>query len=58
MKLHSQQREVETLEGYSKKEISELKMHMQQTYDDQLKQITEMVTFLSIFSDIHIIISS
>ncbi|XP_004506417.1 immune-associated nucleotide-binding protein 9 [Cicer arietinum] len=43
MKLHSQQREVETLEGYSKKEISELKMHMQQTYDDQLKQITEMI---------------
>ncbi|KAK7263792.1 hypothetical protein RJT34_31389 [Clitoria ternatea] len=42
-KLHNQQRKVDSLKGYSKGEILELKKQMQQTYDDQLKRITEMV---------------
>ncbi|KAH7568274.1 hypothetical protein ACOSQ2_009523 [Xanthoceras sorbifolium] len=43
MKFHDQQAEVESLQGYSKREILELKEHMQRSYDDQLKRITEMV---------------
>ncbi|KAL5073431.1 hypothetical protein RYX36_012415 [Vicia faba] len=43
MKLKSQQKEVDSLEGYSDRQISELKKHMQQSYDDQLKQIIEMI---------------
>ncbi|XP_061362833.1 immune-associated nucleotide-binding protein 9-like isoform X2 [Gastrolobium bilobum] len=43
MKLHNQQREVDSMEGYSKGEVLEFKKQMQQTYDDQLKRITEMV---------------
>ncbi|CAJ1978217.1 unnamed protein product [Sphenostylis stenocarpa] len=42
MELHNQQREVES-KGYSIGEISEFKKQIQQTYDDQLKRITEMV---------------
>ena len=49
MELHNQQREVDSLKGYSKGEILEFKKQMQQTYDEQLKRITEMVPFLSIF---------
>ncbi|RDX91344.1 Immune-associated nucleotide-binding protein 9, partial [Mucuna pruriens] len=43
-KLHNQQREADYLEGmgYSKGQILEFKKQMQQTYDDQLKRITEM----------------
>ena len=52
MKLRNQQREVDSLEGYSKGEILEFKKQMQQTYDEQLKRITEMVPFMSIYSDI------
>ncbi|XP_028798594.1 immune-associated nucleotide-binding protein 9-like [Neltuma alba] len=43
MKLHNQQIEVESLKGYSKSEIKELKEQMHRTYDEQLKRITEMV---------------
>ncbi|KAG5001094.1 hypothetical protein AAZX31_08G233500 [Glycine max] len=43
MELHNQQREVDSLKGYSKGEILEFKKQMQQTYDEQLKRITEMV---------------
>lgn len=53
MKLHNQQRDLDSLKGYSKGEILELKNQMQQTYDDQLKRITEMVPFTSMFSDIN-----
>lgn len=42
LKLHDK-RVVETLEGYPKHEISELRELMHKTYDDQLKRITEMV---------------
>lgn len=49
MELHNQQREVDSLKGYSKGEILEFKKQMQQTYDEQLKRITEMVPFLSMF---------
>lgn len=56
MKLHNQQREVDSLEGYSKGEVSEFKKQMQQAYEDQLKRITEMVPFVSIFCDIHLFI--
>lgn len=43
MKLHDQEAEVESLRGYSKHEISELKEQIYRSYDDQLKRITEMV---------------
>lgn len=43
MKLHREQRKVDSLEGYSEGQISELKNHMQQTYEEQLKHITEMI---------------
>lgn len=42
-KLHDQQVEVDSLKGYSKREISELKEQMHKSYEDQLKRITEMV---------------
>lgn len=44
MKLHNQQVEVDSLKGYSKSEIKEMKEHMHRTYDEQLKRITEMVS--------------
>ncbi|RHN59512.1 putative P-loop containing nucleoside triphosphate hydrolase [Medicago truncatula] len=55
MKLDSDQRMVDSLEleGYSEGKISELKKHMKQAYEDQLKHITEMVLFVSIFFYIH-----
>ncbi|KAK7404203.1 hypothetical protein VNO78_04886 [Psophocarpus tetragonolobus] len=43
MELHNQQRMVDSLKGYSKGKILEFEKQMQQTYDDQLKRITEMV---------------
>ncbi|KAJ7982748.1 putative Aig1 [Quillaja saponaria] len=43
IKLRDQQEEVDSLTGYSKEQISELKEQMQQTYEDQLRRITEMV---------------
>ncbi|KAH9725264.1 Immune-associated nucleotide-binding protein 9 [Citrus sinensis] len=42
-KLRDQQVEVDSLKGYSKREISELKEQMQKSYEDQLKRATEMV---------------
>lgn len=42
-KLRDQQFEVDSLKGYSKREISELKEQMHKSYEDQLKRITEMV---------------
>ncbi|GAY61847.1 hypothetical protein CUMW_213210, partial [Citrus unshiu] len=42
-KLRDQQVEVDSLKGYSKQEISELKEQMQNSYEDQLKRATEMV---------------
>ncbi|XP_062101584.1 immune-associated nucleotide-binding protein 9 [Humulus lupulus] len=43
MKLRDQQEEVNSLKGYSKREISDLKEQMQLAYEEQLKRITEMV---------------
>ncbi|TQD96581.1 hypothetical protein C1H46_017831 [Malus baccata] len=43
IKLRDQQEEVNSLKGYSKREISELKDQMQRAHDEQLKRITEMV---------------
>ncbi|XP_052726048.1 immune-associated nucleotide-binding protein 9 isoform X3 [Vigna angularis] len=44
MELHKEQRKVDSLkEEYSKDAISEFEKQMQQTCDDQLKRITEMV---------------
>ncbi|KAI5655903.1 hypothetical protein M9H77_24696 [Catharanthus roseus] len=43
IKLRDQTAEVNSLEGYSKQEISELKEQMQKSYEDQLKRIAEMV---------------
>ncbi|KAL7200062.1 hypothetical protein ACSBR2_022217 [Camellia fascicularis] len=43
MKLRDQTEEVNSLEGYSKREISELKEQMHRSYEDQLKRITDMV---------------
>lgn len=48
MKLHEQTEEVQSLQGYSKKEISELTEQMHKAYEEQLKRITEMV-FLMLF---------
>ncbi|KAL9437720.1 hypothetical protein AB3S75_023567 [Citrus x aurantiifolia] len=42
-KLRDTQVEVDSLKGYSKREISELKEQMQKSYEDQLKRTTEMV---------------
>ncbi|KAI4332340.1 hypothetical protein L6164_017259 [Bauhinia variegata] len=43
MRLRDQQIQVDSLKGYSKREISMLKDQMQRTYDEQLKRITETV---------------
>ncbi|XP_038874764.1 immune-associated nucleotide-binding protein 9-like [Benincasa hispida] len=43
MKLRDQQKEVDSLEGYTKQEILELKEQMHHSYDEQLKRITDMV---------------
>lgn len=43
MKLRDQQKEVDSLEGYTRQELKELKEQMHRSYDEQLKRITEMV---------------
>ncbi|EEF52958.1 aig1, putative [Ricinus communis] len=43
IKLRDQQEEVDSLKGYSKGEILELKEQMHRSYEEQLKRITEMV---------------
>ncbi|KAM6553548.1 hypothetical protein CsatB_014310 [Cannabis sativa] len=43
MKLRDQQEEVNSLKGYSKREISDLKEQMHLAYEEQLKRITEMI---------------
>ncbi|KAI3821175.1 hypothetical protein L1987_08734 [Smallanthus sonchifolius] len=43
MKLHEQTEEVQSLQGYSKQEISELTEQMHKSYEEQLMRITEMV---------------
>uniref|UniRef100_A0A1J3HU06 Protein AIG1 n=1 Tax=Noccaea caerulescens TaxID=107243 RepID=A0A1J3HU06_NOCCA len=43
VKLRDQKKEVESLKGYSKNEISELKKQIDVSYDRQLNRITEMV---------------
>lgn len=42
-KLRDQTEEVDSLEGYSKREILVLKEQMHKSYEEQLKRITEMV---------------
>ncbi|WVZ11953.1 hypothetical protein V8G54_016483 [Vigna mungo] len=47
MELHKEQRKADSLkEEYSKDAISEFEKKMQQTYDDQIKLLTEMVLLL------------
>ncbi|KDO37734.1 hypothetical protein CISIN_1g0380531mg, partial [Citrus sinensis] len=41
--LRDQQAEVDSLKEYSKQEISKLMGQMQESYEDQIKRITEMV---------------
>ncbi|XP_076959266.1 immune-associated nucleotide-binding protein 9-like [Bidens hawaiensis] len=43
LKLHEQTEEVQSLQGYTKQEISELTEQMHKSYEEQLKRITEMV---------------
>lgn len=43
LRLQNKEVVVESLEGYSKQEILDIKEMMHKTYDDQLKRITEMV---------------
>ncbi|PSS00178.1 Immune-associated nucleotide-binding protein [Actinidia chinensis var. chinensis] len=43
IKLRDQTEEVNSLEGYSKRELSELKQQMHRSYEEQLKRITAMV---------------
>ncbi|KAL2231834.1 immune-associated nucleotide-binding protein 9 [Sesamum indicum] len=43
LKLRDQTAEVNSLEGYSKQEISELTEQFNKSYEEQLKRITEMV---------------
>ncbi|ESR54810.1 hypothetical protein CICLE_v10024509mg, partial [Citrus x clementina] len=45
-KLCDQQVEVDSLKGYSKREISELKEQMKKSYEDQLKRSIEMIVKL------------
>lgn len=47
MKLRDQKKEVESLKGYSKNEISEFKKQIDISYDRQLNRITEMVILIS-----------
>ncbi|KAJ0025309.1 hypothetical protein Pint_07465 [Pistacia integerrima] len=47
MKHHEQQVEVDSLKGYSKREITELKAEIKRSYEDQLKRISEMVILCS-----------
>ncbi|KAI7732267.1 hypothetical protein M8C21_024452, partial [Ambrosia artemisiifolia] len=42
-KLHEQTEEVQSLQGYTKQEISDLTEQMHKSYEEQLKRITEMV---------------
>lgn len=42
-KLRNQTAEVDSLKGYSNQEIFELKEQFQNTYEEQLKRITDMV---------------
>ena len=44
--LRDQQAEVDSLKEYSKQEISKLMGQMQESYEDQIKRITEMVFFI------------
>ena len=44
--LRDQQAEVDSLKEYSKQEISKLMGQMQESYEDQIKRITEMVFFM------------
>ncbi|XAR57561.1 hypothetical protein NMG60_11025744 [Bertholletia excelsa] len=43
MKLRNRTKEVNSLEGYTKSEISELTEQMHRSYEEQLQRITEMV---------------
>ena len=43
MKLRDQQEEIDSLKGYSKQEISNLKKQMHIAHEEQLKRTTEMV---------------
>ncbi|KAB1210897.1 Protein AIG1 [Morella rubra] len=43
IKLRHQQEQVDSLKGYSKREISEFKDQIERSYEEQLKRITEMV---------------
>ncbi|KAG6656292.1 immune-associated nucleotide-binding protein 9-like [Carya illinoinensis] len=43
IKLRSQQEHVDSLRGYSKREISEFKEQIERSYEEQLNRITEMV---------------
>ncbi|KNA11071.1 hypothetical protein SOVF_138520, partial [Spinacia oleracea] len=43
MKFRRQEKDVDSLQGYDKGEISALKEQMHKTYEEQLKRITEMV---------------
>ena len=42
-RLRDQQEEVASLKGYTKREISEFKEQIERSYEQQLRQITEMV---------------
>ncbi|KAJ0025305.1 hypothetical protein Pint_07463 [Pistacia integerrima] len=46
MKHHEQQVEVDSLNGYSKREITKLKAEIEKSYEDQLKRISETVILL------------
>ncbi|KAL5723573.1 hypothetical protein ACHQM5_006957 [Ranunculus cassubicifolius] len=43
MKLHDQQKQVESLENCTKEEITQIKDNIYKSYDEQLKRITEMI---------------
>jgi hypothetical protein len=53
MELQKQQREADSMKGYSREYILELKKQREQEYNDQLTRITDMVLFASIFCRIH-----
>ena len=49
MQLRNQQEQVDSLKGYSKREILEFKDNLHRSYEEQLKRITEMVSSMLLY---------
>ena len=49
MQLRNQQEQVDSLKGYTKREILEFKDNLHRSYEEQLKRITEMVSSMLLY---------